>query len=172
MGGRTIAQSSGGADWCTRPLLGLPNPVGMNYALSGLRQRGTTAEWRGPGPGIQKSVGSILTTTERDSRTRESSEPVYEANQDGCRFATTCLDCPLPSCYYGDMNIQEQREIQNSVRDKREDALYLTGMMRAIYEDGLSLVATAQRLGTTWAVIRRVFARSGGQIVGHYIQRG
>ena len=29
VGGRIIAQSSSGADWCTRLLLGLPNPVGM-----------------------------------------------------------------------------------------------------------------------------------------------
>lgn len=120
----------------------------------------------------KKSVGSILTITERDPRTRESSEPIYEANQDGCQFAATCLNCPLPSCYYGDMNTQEQQVVKNWVRDQREDSLYLTGMMQAIYHEGLSLEATAKRLGTSWAIIRRVFGRSGGQIVGQYIQRG
>lgn len=116
--------------------------------------------------------GVFLTTTERDARTRASAEPVYEANQDGCRFASTCLDCPLPSCYYGDMNLKEQAQVKMWERNTQEDSLYLTGMMQAVYEDGLSLVATAQRLGTNWAVIRRVFGRAGGKFVGTYIQRG
>lgn len=58
----------------------------------------------------------VLTTaeqTERDPRTRTSSEPVYEPTQDGCeKFAQSCLVCPLPKCYYGDMTIAEQAAVR------------------------------------------------------------
>lgn len=58
----------------------------------------------------------VLTTAEqtgRDPRTRASSEPVYEPTQDGCaKFAKSCLVCPLPKCYYGDMTIGEQAAVR------------------------------------------------------------
>lgn len=86
-------------------------------------------------------------------RTRASEVPIYEIAHDGCaRFAESCLVCPLPKCYYGDMTTAEQAEVRMGERVTVKEVMNALG-------DGLTHVQISASFQISESTIARMLRR-------------
>ena len=70
---------------------------------------------------------------------------------DGCRYSTSCLECPLPKCKH-DMGPGEAKRIFQSMTDRRR--------METISSEGLTVQQAAERFGICQRTVLRILERT------------